>query len=132
MKRLLLLPFLCLMPAAQAMDPAPNAVYSGPNNSKDYDRCEYNKKFISEAQARLEKLMSSPQLQAEKGALKRTRRLIADAQAQYDAAGCAAAKKPGPNAIDPTANPTANPVMDDPTNNAIDPANNAVDVDQRR
>ena len=132
MKQLLLLPFLCLMPAAQAMDPAPNAVAPGPNNAEDYDRCEYNKKTISEAQARLEKLMSSPQLQAEKGALKRTRRLIADAQAQYDAAGCAAAKKPGPNAIDPTANPTANPVMDDPTNNAIDPANNAVDVDQRR
>ena len=127
MKRLLLLPFLCLMPAAQAMDPAPNAVYSGPNNSEDLDRCEKNKKTISEAQARLEKLMSSPQLQAEKGALKRTRRLIADAQAQYDAAGCAAAKKPANNAIDPANNaidPTANPVMDSTAN--------PVDVDQRR
>ena len=100
------------MPAAQAMDPAPNAVYSGPDNSNALDRCEYNKKTISEAQARLEKLMSSPQLQAEKGALKRTRRLIADAQAQYEAQGCAAAKKPAPNGMDPTANP--------------------VDVDQRR
>ena len=114
------------MPAAQAMDPAPNAVaqgpnavYSGPANSEELDRCEYNKKTISEAQARLAKLMSSPHLQAEKGALKRTRRLIADAQAKYDTAGCAAAEKPANNAIDPA-------------NNAIDPANNAVDVDQRR
>ena len=132
MKRLLLLPFLCLMPAAQAMDPAPNAVYSGPDNSNALDRCEYNKKTISEAQARLEKLMSSPQLQAEKGALKRTRRLIADAQAQYDAGGCAAAKKPANNAIDPANNaidPTANPVMDQPV---MDSTANPVDVDQRR
>ena len=125
MKRLLLLPFLCLMPAAQAMDPAPNAlapgpnaVYSGPDNSEVLDRCEYNKKTISEAQARLEKLMSSPQLQAEKGALKRTRRLIADAQAQYDAEGCAAAKKPAPNAV-----------MD---HSVMDPTANPVHVDQRR